>query len=559
MTKEEMQRKMRQATESEARGLAAHHGTAEDSSSDGPPQGAISIQNTTIAAIGDQIQEKLAAHPDPGFVIFSGVPHRIVSRVVAGGVRHITQVHSLSSLRGYVLRKMSFVRRNKDGQYVPANPPKDAIEDLLTLPAYDERIPVVDFIQDVPFFTDDGELISTSGLYPEHRVFLDLDPGLEGMQVPEEISDEDVAEAFEVITDPFIDFPFDGPSSANFIGMLFAMVFRAVVKGLTPLFVLDANRASTGKSTLASVMSVIAYGRRAEFGSGNVDSDELRKRLFALVAQGARFHVLDNVEKKVWSPELAAFLTAAEWGDRKLGSSETYTYPNRLTIAVTGNHVSIGGDIARRAVLIRLLNEHDLPEQRADYKHDSVIDHALQQRPQILQAMYTVIAAWHRAGRPIPADAPRMGSFQEWVNFSAGILHTVWKTSESLLANRDEMRGCDTDAQEYELMLVRGRQAYGNGTFLARDLVGELDADDLPSILAGRVTESRTKSMGRLLMRLEGRAFGDMRLTVRAAGKQDHANLYRIESDEDRDPVVLDASSNSATEEASSREQDAAA
>lgn len=197
-----------------------------------------------------------------------------------------------------------------------------------------------------------GKSLATSGLHPQHQVFLALDPALEGMTLPEHITEGDIGKACEVLFDVFVDFPFaeDG-SSENFVAMLFTMVFRECIAGLTPLFAVDANRASTGKGMLLTVASVIAYGCETSFSPANVQPDELRKRLFALASQGARFHVLDNLENKVWSPELAAYLTAPRWEDRKLGVSEAPSYPNRMVIALTGNHVRIGGDIARRTVL----------------------------------------------------------------------------------------------------------------------------------------------------------------------------------------------------------------
>lgn len=502
----------------------------------GVPDGAVPV-GLPLAEMTDLVMAQLVKQPEPGLVLYGGVPHRIVRRTERGGARHIIQQHNEESLLGHVARRVEFVKRGKDERWQLADPPARVIRDLLALPCYPEGIPCVDHIKSVPLMTDDGELIATSGLHPEYRVFLALDPALEGMRLPKKITKEDIYDAVAVISDPFVDFPFDEPSSANVIGMLFAMVFRECVGGLTPLFVLDANSASTGKTTLASVLSVIAYGHDAKFGSGNVNSEELRKRLFALAAQGTRFHVLDNVERIIWSPELSAFLTAPNWEDRKLGVSETYTFPNNMLIALTGNHVRIGGDIWRRTVLIRLRNESERPEQTVAYTHEPIIPYVLTERANILRAMYVVLAAWHQGGRLVPEWVPRMASFQEWANFSAGILDTIGFQDE-LLGNRDEVRGRDTDAEEYALMLVRGRQQFGARPFFAKELLSALEPEDMPTCVGASAQGSLTRRMGRLLVRIEDRSFGDEGLTIRAAGEENHTRRYRIESREERTPAT---------------------
>jgi hypothetical protein len=246
---------------------------------------------------------------------------------------------------------------------------------------------------------------------------------------------------------------------------------------------------------------------------------------------------LDNLENKIWSPELAAYLTAPRWEDRKLGVSEAPSFPNRMVIALTGNHVRIGGDIARRTVLIRLCNEHDRPEERSGFKYDPIAEHVLRERPRLLKAMYTIVAAWHRGGRVVPKNTPRMGSFQEWANFSAGILAIVGDPSE-LLANWDEVRGRDTDAEEYTLMLVRGRQHFDTKPFTARELIGALDPEEVPSIIGSAPGTSLAKRLGRLLVRIQDRAFGVDALILRDAGMENHTHRYRIETAEDRSKKV---------------------
>jgi hypothetical protein len=283
------------------------------------------------------------------------------------------------------------------------------------------------------------------------------------------------------------------------------------------------------------VASIIAYGKEADFSPGNVNGDEIRKRLFAVAAQGSPMHVLDNVEYTIWSSELAAWLTAATYSDRKLHESATYSYPNRLVLLATGNNVRLGGDIERRAVLIRLVSDEARPDERSEFQYASLLDHVRRHRREILTAIYTIAAAWLRDGRPVPKNAPRMGSFEAWCEFSAGILDTL--DSTGLLANRHQLRGRDQDAEEFELMLTRARAAFGAKEFTAKELVSALDPDDLPVRLMGARQGSVSKSAGRLLTRLENRAFGADELRVRFIRHLDHTKHYRIEIKTDKKQI----------------------
>jgi DNA polymerase-1 len=540
MSKDDLKTKMREATKVEAKSIAKTKPAgmtpafSPGGSAELPGVEAVSV-HLTLAEQSNRVQAALAAHPDPGLVLHGGQPHRIVPRVdEEGAVRHVLQPHTRESMLGHVARRVPFVRVAKEGQRLPTDPSLKLIDDLLSLPGYPTGIPVLRHIKNTPLLTASGELIATSGLLPEYQVYLALDPALEGMTLPHNITQEDIDEACEILFEPFVDFPFaDDGSSANFVALLFTLVFRELITGLTPLFAVDANRASTGKGVLLSVASILAYGCETPFSPGNVPTDELRKRLLALAAQGVRFHILDNMENMVWSPELAAFLTSTRWEDRKLGVSETPDYPNRMIIALTGNHVRVGGDIARRTVLIRLRNEHDRPEERSDFRYDPITDHVLRERPRLLRAMYTIVAAWHRGGRVVPANSPRMGSFQAWANFSAGILAIVGDPSE-LLANRDEVRGRDTDAEEYLLLLVRGRQHFATNPFTASELLGALDPEEVPTVVGSAKGNSLSKRLGRLLVRIQDRAFGDESLTLRDAGAANHTRRYRIETADDR-------------------------
>lgn len=526
MDKDELKQKMSEAEEAEqlARDKRSRRrAAARSKGGDAITSEEISV-HLPITQQTELVFQALAKAPGVGLVLYGGK----LSRIVRRSGKAIVEAHSRESLRGYVARSACFVKRSKDDGWQETNPPVPLMDDILSLGEYPESVPVVRWIKSTPLLVGEGELIAETGLYPEHQTYLDLDPALAGLSLPEEIGAEHLQRAAETILDPFQDLPVEAGSTANLFALLFTMVFREWIDGVTPLFVVDANTRGTGKGLLVSVASTIAYGRTAEFSPANVSSDELRKRLLAVFALGAPLHVLDNIEQVVWSPELSAVLTSEVYSDRLLGVTELPAYHNNLVLVGTGNNVRLGGDIPRRTVLIRLTSEHPRPEERDDFVYPELLGHVKKARRRILRAIYVIAAAWLRNGKPVPASAPAMGSFQPWANFAAGLLDTVGATG--LLMNREQLRARDQDEEDYETMLVRGRAIFGDKEFTAKELVGQLDPEDYPTALSGGRLLSPTKAMGRLLTRIEGRAFGDEHLLVRYVRSVDKTKHYRIQT-----------------------------
>src|SRR5262249_19896539 len=152
---------------------------------------------------------------------------------------------------------------------------------------------------------------------------------------------------------------------------------REAINGCVPMFVLDAPAAGTGKGLAADIVAMIGTGRLAA-KAAEPDArgdDEWRKRLTALLLEGAGVVVLDNVEKPIGSPSLAAALTTTSWSDRILGSTRMVTLPNRAVWIATGNNVRLRGDLPRRCVRVRLDAKVARPWDRSGFRHADLLGH----------------------------------------------------------------------------------------------------------------------------------------------------------------------------------------
>src|SRR6185312_2813497 len=82
--------------------------------------------------------------------------------------------------------------------------------------------------------------------------------------LPDTPTREQVREARALINEAVGEFPYANKASrANVFGLLLTPVLRPPIYGCTPLAVVDAPQAGTGKSLLIDVLSIITTGRPA--------------------------------------------------------------------------------------------------------------------------------------------------------------------------------------------------------------------------------------------------------------------------------------------------------
>jgi hypothetical protein len=73
--------------------------------------------------------------------------------------------------------------------------------------------------------------------------------------------------------------------------------------------------------------------------------EEWRKQLTSVLLEGATVVVIDNVTRRLDSPDLCKVLTEQIHADRILGKSEIVSLPVSCSWFATGNNVQLGGDI----------------------------------------------------------------------------------------------------------------------------------------------------------------------------------------------------------------------
>jgi hypothetical protein len=215
------------------------------------------------------------------------------------------------------------------------------------------------------------------------------------------------------------DFVNEGGSSVWLAGLL-SVVARHTFAGPAPMFIIDASKRGSGKTTLADLAAIIGIGVKACRMFYTPDDVEMDKRITALALAGEQFALIDNIVGKLASPPLDAALTSESYRGRVLGKSEmTAAMPMKIVWFATGNGLIIGADLARRSLLARLEPPTDHPEDRtgpkpgAVWKYRDLVGHVKANRVRYLSYALTVVRAYILAGRPNMGLKP-MGSFEAW-------------------------------------------------------------------------------------------------------------------------------------------------
>jgi hypothetical protein len=434
-----------------------------------------------------------------------------------------------AALRGVLARVANWmnVRDTKLGKVEEEDaPPLEVVKDLANLPAW-EGIPVIEAVVECPVFSRAGDLVDSPGFHRAARLWYQPAAGLEVPPVPSRPSLADVERARHLLLQELLgDFPFqDDASRAHALAALLLSFVRALVDGPTPLHLLDASVEGTGKTLLASVIALVSTGRDVETIAEADSNEEWRKRITAVLAEGATFILLDNISRVLDAGTLAAALTARTWKDRLLGFNKTAALPNTSVWVASGNNTCLSRELIRRTLWCRLDAKVDAPWERTGFRHPNLVGWAKAHRGELVWAALTLCQAWLATGRP--AGKQTLGMFESWAEIMGGILEVA--SVPGLLANARAFRAARTDkVSEWRAFVASWWQEYGEREVGVAELFTlATEQNLLDSVLGDKGENSQRTRLGIALGKAADRVFGDYRME-RAGEDHKERQQYRL-------------------------------
>jgi hypothetical protein len=437
------------------------------------------------------------------------------------------------------------IRRHDDGTQsnVVRSPAMFPLEAARTALAASDMLPHLRRLVGVvhtPTIRKDGTLLDAPGYDPATRLLYLPEPGLHIPPVSPDPTPDDVTAARDLLLYMIEGFPFvSDHDRAAYLGLLLTPLLRDLTPSPYKMFAISAHQAGSGKTLLATVARLIHGGVfRAEMPE---DDAELRKQITTILNMTTGPVVnIDNVTGVVRSSTLAGLLTSAAWDDRKLGANELARCVNDRVWVLTGNNMTLGGDLVRRTIWVTIDPGRPDPQLRQNFKIINLEAWVREHRGELLHALLTLARAWVAQGRP--GERFSSDSYADWLQAVNGILGLAGVPGR---CDAPEARPQDegSDDQDWGAFLAALDRTFGAASFTAKEALrrvrpanvmtmpggvveqaAPIGLDELPGELAEKLSRAAVgsgpeilgKSLGRWLMNRRGRWSGGM--TVRPEG-----------------------------------------
>jgi hypothetical protein len=389
---------------------------------------------------------------------------------------------------------------------VPVPPPSALVRELLATP--DPPLPALTRIVTAPIVTRDGAIHDRPGYDPVSRSFYAPPPGFSTVPVSAAPDSREVAAARDALLDVIADFPLlTEADRAHTLAALLTMFARDLVDGPVPLILFTKPAPGTGASLLCKAIILLATGRRGAAMTEARTEEEWRKRLTAALLEAPAAVFFDNLTGTLTSASLSVALTTDVFQDRLLGENEVVRLPVSVTWLATGNNVTLSTDVSRRTIRVRLDARVERPWLRlrdglVKFRHPDLLDWVERERPRLVHAALTLIAAWHAAGRP--AGTATMGSYEAWSRVLGGILRVAGVPG--FLTNVETLyEDMDAETDDAKRFLRVWWEQYHDDPRVPGDLFTLALREDVP--LAGHDDHARRVALGAYLRRHAGRPY----------------------------------------------------
>jgi hypothetical protein len=418
--------------------------------------------------------------------------------------RYVIEPLTRDSLKHAMARSARFyvLGEGERAKETEVSPPNEVANNIIAADDW-PGIPEIKAIIETPVIRSDGTILSTAGYDAATKLYLAPIVDLNGLIIPDVLTQRHAAASAQYILNEILaDFPFENNASrTNTLATLLSVIVRPLIKGNVPITILDKPQAGTGASLIADIISTITTGKPASMWGMPETEDEWRKAITSALIDGCPVIVIDNVTGRLRSASLARALTAKIWLDRILGKSQMVALPQEAVWIATGNNIQIGGDIARRAIWVRLDAAQARPWTRTEFRHPDILGWIRENHDSVIAYLLIMSRAWVQAGKPPGSN--KLGGFNEWAEVLSGILDFagVKDFMDNAAQLYDEM---DQDVQQWdtflgELSVLHGDQSIKAGVL--RDELTSIDPiyatfrDSMPEDVADAVSKSNAGSL----------------------------------------------------------------
>lgn len=445
-----------------------------------------------------------------------------IMRIGHGGAMHILNESSLRYVVGGLVQFWSQKKIPNVGMVeVLRDPPPAICSSVISLGNQRRLKPLMGVIT-APTLRADGSVLNAPGYDLETKLI--YDPVEHVPDIPMFPSRGQALQAIKVLWKPFENFPFCGPvDRAVHLAALLTTAVRSSLS-VAPGFAYDAPTQGSGKTLLARCVGVLLSGAEPSVWphTAGRDDEEIRKRIFTVLRTGARVLIWDNVVGAFDSPSMASCMTSPMLTDRVLGQSISSTVPNRMLLILTGNNLTLQGEMPRRILVCRIDPEVERPFSR--HFELEPFGYCRANRQRMICAALTLIRAYLTHGVINPLNG-RLASFEDWdecvrhaVSYANELMPDMFgDVMDSIVANQ----AADPELETLTIFLKAWFDAFPARAISASELITSVSGsfndpkliqlkkaiEDLP---LSNNQQLNSKSVGRYLGYRKGRVAGGL-------------------------------------------------
>jgi hypothetical protein len=343
-----------------------------------------------------------------------------VVRVAEGRILEI----SAPALQVHLSESVAFVRLRptEDGpRYTRVEPPLPLARSILGLGTYPGLRELVGITR-IPELRPDGSISAEPGYDAGTRLV--YAPERPPPKVPERPNRDDARQAALLLLSVVEEFPFLSDADRSvWLALVLTLACRSAIQGAVPFFLITANQARVGKTSVGELAATCAGVTTApsRWPEGQHGHEELGKRIDGWIHDGSPVGFLDNVRGQIAGTALEAAITSYPLFQlRALGGSEMQLVPQRTTFLATGNGASVAGDVGGRVLPLRLYHAKPQPELRS-FSRTNLRAWVAERQSELHAAALTIVSAYLQAECP---DAPTKlwGSFEAWTTVVCGAI-----------------------------------------------------------------------------------------------------------------------------------------